>query len=54
MTPLTSDVILQDPVYTTTQGEIAEIADPEWLGDFSSAVLSLSHQQFSAQSEHQG
>ena len=47
-------VTLQDPVYTTTQGEISEIADPDWLGEFSSAVLALSHQQFSAQSDQQG
>ena len=50
----TYNPILQDPVYTTSSGEISEIGDPEWLGEFSSAVLSLSHNQFSVQPEPQG
>ena len=44
---------LQDPVYTTSSGEMSEIGDPEWLGEFSSAVMSLSHQQFSSQLDTQ-
>ena len=43
----------QDPVYTTSSGEMSEIGDPEWLGEFSNAVLSLSHPQFSGQTDIQ-
>ena len=38
----------QDPVYTTSAGEITEISDPAWLGQFSAAVTSLQSQQYSA------
>ena len=38
----------QDPVYTTSAGEITEISDPAWLGQFSAAVASLQSLQYSA------
>ena len=40
--------MFQDPVYTTSQGEIIDIGDPEWLGQFSTAVASLQSMQYTA------
>ena len=37
----------QDPVYTTSAGEITEISDPAWLGQSSAAVTSLQSLQYS-------
>ena len=33
----------QDPVYTTSVGEISEIADPDWLVKFREAVTTLQY-----------
>ena len=38
---------MQDPVYTTSSGEITDIGDPEWLGQFSAAVTNLQRLQYS-------
>ena len=35
-------------MYTTSAGEITDISDPEWLGQFSAAVSSLQSMQYSA------
>ena len=34
---------MQDPVYTTSVGEISEIADPDWLVTFMEALTSLQY-----------
>ena len=39
-------VIFQDPVYTTSAGEITEISDPAWLGQLSAAVSALQSLQY--------
>ena len=38
--------MFQDPVYTTSSGEITEISDPAWLGEFSSAVTALQYSDY--------
>ena len=38
---------LQDPVYTTSSGEITEIGDPAWLGQLAAATASLQSGQYS-------
>ena len=34
-------------MYTTSSGEITDIGDPEWLGQFSAAVTNLQTLQYS-------
>jgi hypothetical protein len=45
---------LQDPVYTTSVGEISEIADPDWLVSFREAVTTLQYgaHQWDSQAEY--
>ena len=43
--------IPQDPVYTTSVGEISEIADPEWLVKFREVASNL---QYGAAQWNQG